>query len=77
MTRFVPIAPRQADVLRELLRDGASNRVIGRRLYLTEDTVKTHMRRIYDATGCRGRVALLNALRTGRIVLDPDITQED
>lgn len=37
---------REWDVLVELCKDGPSNRVIGTRLYMSEDTVKTHVKHV-------------------------------
>lgn len=37
----------------------ASNKAIGQKLFVTEDTVKTHLRRAYAATGTSGRHDLL------------------
>lgn len=67
VSRVVQLSPRQADVLRELL-TGAENAEIGKRLYLTEDTVKTHLRRIYGITGIRRRLVLALAVDRGDIV---------
>jgi DNA-binding NarL/FixJ family response regulator len=48
------LTAREQDVL-EQLATGASNRDIGERLALTEDTVKTHLRRIYRKLGVHSR----------------------
>ncbi len=59
------LTPRQIDVLREAA-TGKNNKAIGRVLYLTEDTVKTHMRRAFTALGVRNRLeAVLEAQRRG------------
>ena len=45
---------------------GRSNIAIGRELYLSEDTIKTHARRLFDKTGARDRAhAVALGLRTG------------
>jgi DNA-binding NarL/FixJ family response regulator len=60
-------------VLVELCRDGASNREIGRRLYVTEHTVKCHIKRMLAETGYRSRLELAVAvLRRELIVVPPD-----
>ena len=73
----IRLRPAQADVARELVRDGAGNKQIARRLGLSVETVKSHLQAVYAATGYRDRTSLVLAITTGRIVLDPDITQED
>jgi DNA-binding NarL/FixJ family response regulator len=48
------LTPRESDVLR-LIAAGMSNREIGRALYVSEATVKTHVNRIFAKTGSRDR----------------------
>src|SRR5271154_756325 len=48
------LPPREADVLR-LIAEGKSNREIARALYVSEETVKTHVNRIFAKTGSRDR----------------------
>jgi DNA-binding CsgD family transcriptional regulator len=50
--------------------DGLSNTEIGARLYITEDTVKTHMRHIFSAIGTRSR-ARAAALAVAWGIADP------
>jgi LuxR family maltose regulon positive regulatory protein len=52
------LTARESDVLRELER-GSSNREIARRLFISESTVKVHLRHIYDKLGVRTRSELL------------------
>jgi len=54
----VIITPAQRKVLDELLRTGGGDRQIGQALYLTENTVKTHMRELMQRTGSRTRTEL-------------------
>lgn len=69
---MVVFSPRELTIMRELLRDGASNDQIAGRLFLAEDTVKTHFRRIFDKTRVRNRTALVNAIWRKEIVMvDP------
>jgi DNA-binding CsgD family transcriptional regulator len=48
----------------ELLADGQGNREIARSLAISEETIKTHLRRIYEKLGASGRAqAVAIALR--------------
>ena len=67
MTRHAVISPAQADVLRQLLGEGGTNRQIARRLNLTEDTVKSHMRALLAAAKTADRTALAVAVLTGSV----------
>jgi DNA-binding CsgD family transcriptional regulator len=71
-----PLAERELQVLR-LAANGHPNTEIGARLYITEDTVKTHLRRINAALRARNRahavaLALTIGLLTPDAVLIPD-----
>jgi DNA-binding CsgD family transcriptional regulator len=58
--------PREAQVA-EALRDGFSNDEIGRRLNIGAETVKTHVRRVYDKLGVSTRAQAVARLhRPGR-----------
>lgn len=68
--RFVPAPPipgtwglsaREEEVL-DLVRRGWSNREIARELSISTNTVKTHLRAIFDKTGLRSRLRLVAAL---------------
>ncbi|GEK79250.1 response regulator transcription factor [Agrococcus baldri] len=50
-----PLSPREREVLRELAA-GASNDEVGRRLYLTTNTVKTHVKAILAKLGLPDRI---------------------
>ncbi|MFV0374520.1 response regulator [Microbacterium sp.] len=52
------LSPRERDVTR-LLATGASNEDIGRRLFLTENTVKTHVRSVLSKLGLPDRVQVV------------------
>lgn len=52
----VPLSERELDVLR-LVADGMSNGEVATRLYISSQTVKTHMERICTKLGVSGRVA--------------------
>ena len=65
----VTITPGQAKVLREFMRDGASNAEIATRMFLAEDTVKAHMKQIMRRTGCVSRTALAIDLFRQRVTV--------
>lgn len=50
---------RERELLLELL-DGHSNSQIATRLYISESTVKFHVRNILEKTGCQSRVEVIN-----------------
>lgn len=61
------LTKRETEVL-TLVADGLSNQAIGRRLYLTEGTIKSHLVRIYTKLGVDSRTAAIaSATRLGVI----------
>jgi len=63
------LSHREVEVLRHLL-EGNRNRDIAEKLYITEETVKVHMRHIMEKFGAHDRTqALAIALRRGLIHL--------
>jgi NarL family two-component system response regulator LiaR len=48
------VTPRELEVL-ALIAEGYSTREIARRLWITEETVRTHVRRLLDRLGARTR----------------------
>ncbi len=61
------LAPRQQEVL-QLVADGLENKQIARRLQISEATVKTYLKAIFETLGARGRAeAVAIALRRGLI----------
>jgi DNA-binding NarL/FixJ family response regulator len=56
--RLSPLTARETEVLREL-EQGVSNREIAERLFVSESTVKAHLRHIYEKLGVKGRTELL------------------
>ena len=68
LTGDLPILTiRENQVLRGMS-PGKSNSQIGRELYLSEDTIKTHARRLFAKLGARDRAhAVALALRLGHL----------
>ena len=59
------ISERESDVLR-LIVDGMNNRAVAEKLFISEDTVKTHVRAIFRKLGVSERSqAVALALREG------------
>ncbi|MBL1075510.1 response regulator transcription factor [Nocardia sp. 2] len=56
------LSPREIEVLR-LVADGLSNRDIGRRLFLSETTVKSHLVHIYSKLGVKSRTSAVARAR--------------
>lgn len=69
--RTVGCTQREHDVVTRLLRFGGTNAEIARDLWVTEDTVKTHLKRLAARTGVRSRTELIVAIFRGRIRLVP------
>jgi DNA-binding NarL/FixJ family response regulator len=66
-TRRSPLTEREMQVLRGMA-DGKSNAEIGRELYVSEDTVKTHARRLFRKLDARDRAhAVAAAFRAGLV----------
>jgi DNA-binding NarL/FixJ family response regulator len=65
--RRVALTERELQVLRGMA-DGKSNAEIGRELFVSEDTVKTHARRLFRKLGARDRAhAVAAAFRAGLV----------
>jgi DNA-binding CsgD family transcriptional regulator len=52
--RELTITPRELEIL-ELIASGMSNREIAEKLFVSENTVKTHSRRLFDKLGAKRR----------------------
>lgn len=66
---LVIITRREWDVLDALLDKGGTNKQIGKKLYLTEDTVKTHMAHLMHKTGTVSRTELVVLIMRDRVRL--------
>ena len=64
----VTLTPRQAEVLYGLC-EGLSNDQITRRLYVSEDTVKSHVKAVLRALKARDRTQAAVYVLTGRVVV--------
>src|SRR3954447_22471906 len=61
----VPLPRRESDVLDELIQ-GQSNRQIGRNLFISEDTVKSHVKAILRKLGARDRAHAVSLVLSSR-----------
>ncbi len=61
------ISPRECEVL-DLLAEGASNKVIARRLSISPNTVKTHVSRLLDKLDAQSRTQLVSNARQLRVL---------
>ena len=64
-TPEVPLTRREQDVLDELIQ-GQSNRQIGRNLFISEDTVKSHVKAILRKLGARDRAHAVSLVLSAR-----------
>lgn len=64
------LSPRETEVL-ILMADGLSAGQIGRKLFISESTIKTHIGKIYDKLGAKNRAqAVMIAVRAGLVRTD-------
>lgn len=63
----VTLTPRQADILTCLCK-GLSNRQIAEHLFVTEDTVKSHVKAVLNALQARDRAHAAVLVLTGQVV---------
>lgn len=61
-TTIVELTPRQQEIL-PLLAEGLPNKLISRRLGLSEDTIKTHLKSLYQELNVHSRTACVAAAR--------------
>ena len=64
-----PLTPREREIVRHVAL-GMRNAEVGKKLFISEDTVKTHLNNIFQKLGVRDRVQLtLYAIRIGLIAV--------
>jgi NarL family two-component system response regulator LiaR len=61
------ITPRELEIL-GLIAQGLSNREIAGRLFVSENTVKTHSSRVFDKLGARRRTQAVQIARASRLI---------
>lgn len=61
------ITPREFEIL-ELIAQGMSNREIAARLYVSENTVKTHSSRLFDKLGAKRRTQAVQFGKIARLI---------
>jgi DNA-binding NarL/FixJ family response regulator len=61
------LSPRELQIL-ELLSDGQSNKTIAYRLTLSEETVKSHLRSLYDKLGASDRAHAVSIALRQRLI---------
>lgn len=63
----VTLTENQWLIARALLLDGASNRLVAQRMHLTEDTIKTHMKKLFSKGGAITRTELAIKVWSGQV----------
>lgn len=67
LVRAWRLSPRESDVIAELLKDGASDKSISTQLAMSESTVRTHFRHVFDRQRIGSRTELvIRAIKTIR-----------
>jgi DNA-binding CsgD family transcriptional regulator len=71
------VSTRELEVLRLLNANGHTYRQVASELHVDETTIKTHMRRLAEKFGVRGRDAVLACARERGLVPDPQLFHAD
>lgn len=61
------ITPRELEVL-QLIADGLSNKEIAARVFVSENTIKTHSSRVFDKLGARRRTQAVQIAKGFRLI---------
>ena len=61
------ITPRELEIL-QLMATGLSNREIAERVFVSENTVKTHLSRVFDKLGARRRTQAVDIAKKFRLI---------
>src|SRR5262245_7225262 len=65
--RELQITPRELQIL-GLIADGLSNKEIAERVFVSENTVKTHASRLFDKLGARRRTEAVQLAKSSRLI---------
>jgi DNA-binding NarL/FixJ family response regulator len=65
LARLTALSPRETEIA-ELVAEGLSNAEIGRRVHMSEPTIKTYMSRVLTKLGCANRVEVAMLVREAR-----------
>jgi DNA-binding CsgD family transcriptional regulator len=65
--RELQITPRELEIL-GLIAQGLSNKEIGRRVFVSENTVKTHASRVFEKLGARRRIEAVQFGKSWRLI---------
>lgn len=69
--RVIVLPQRMLEVFFEVVEDGADNQTIAKRLFVSVDTVKTHLARVLKRADCRTRTELVARWYRGQITVIP------
>lgn len=65
--RELQLTPRELEIL-GLIAEGLSNKEIGERVFVSENTVKTHASRVFDKLGARRRTEAVQLGKSWRLI---------